>query len=399
MINDDGDPFDLIEQGNAFFSASDHWRSADCYSQASTCLRGRANILSTQIKNGNHDQSVESEKRKVVSLFRAQSLEYLYKARQCLIKAMQFENEQDRSRMLDVVRLGTGSLDPLACMISSQDIEGRNLTFRKLFSRCTNKMEVGIQTNADDDLDIDHINISFTTNQIDAHQQLLESRLAKLDSSLLPNIPPPVIFGPYNGKKNRMEEIYRGLGRLGVSLPDSSKRDLLSDSLSTEDQMKLIINQAKDEVQVESGMHLETGKCSNILDASDTSSVDDNVINENDSMFDGFEDGESDIDTLLSKTKSLLTKTGINTNGESEEFHSELVQIRRIQALLLEARLCLEMAQSKSNNTETTHEEEDEDDEGCVQNDNQSNVTIKMKARCLIVGIRDCVKELLNNWK
>jgi hypothetical protein len=399
MFNDEGDPFDLIERGNAFDSASDHWRSADCYSRASTCLRDRADILSTQIKNGDHDQSVVSEKRKVVSLFRAQSLEYLYKARQCLLKAMQFENEQDHSRMLDVARLGSGSLDPLACMISSQDIEERNLTFRRLFSRCTNMMEVGTQTNADDDVDIDQINISSTTNQIDAHQQLLESRLAKLDSSLLPNIPPPVVFGSHNGTKNRMEEIHRGLGRLGVSLPDSSKRDILPDNtLSTEDQMKLIINQAKDEVRVERGMHLETGYCSNILDASLSSSIDDNVINENDSMFDGFEDEEYDIDTLLSKTENLLAKTEINTNGESEIFHSELVHIRRIQALLLEARLYLEIGRSKSNDTETTHKEEDEDDGGYGQNDDQSNVAMKMKARCLIVGIQDCVKELLNKW-
>ena len=399
MFNDEGDPFDLIERGNAFDSAYDHWRSADCYSRASTCLRDRADILSTQIKNGDHDQSVVSEKRKVVSLFRAQSLEYLYKARQCLLKAMQFENEQDHSRMLDVARLGSGSLDPLACMISSQDIEERNLTFRRLFSRCTNMMEVGVQTNADNDVDIDQINISSTTNQIDAHQQLLESRLAKLDSSLLPNIPPPVVFGSHNGTKNRMEEIHRGLGRLGVSLPDSSKRDILPDTLSTEDQMKLIINQAKDEVRIERGMHLETGYCSNILDASLSSSVDDNVINENDSMFDGFEDEEYDIDTLLSKTESLLTKMGINTIGESEKFHSELVQIIRIQALLLETRLCLETARSKSNYTAKTHENEGDDDECCVRNNDQSTVAMKKKARSLAVCVQDCINELLNSWK
>jgi len=399
MFNDEGGPFDLIERGNAFDSAYDHWRSADCYSRASTCLRDQADILSTQIKNGYHDQSVVSEKRKVVSLFRAQSLEYLYKARQCLLKAMQFENEQDHSRMLDVARLGSGSLDPLACMISSQDIEKRNLTFRRLFSRCTNMMEVGIQTNADNDADIDQINISSTNNRIVAHQQLLESRLAKLDSSLLPNIPPPVVFGSHNGTKNRMEEIHRGLGGLGVSLPDSSKRDILPDTLSTEDQMKLIINQAKDEVRIERGIHLETGYCSNILDASLSSSVDDNVINENDSMFDGFEDEEYDIDTLLSKTESLLTKMGINTIGESEKFHSELVQIRRIQALLLETRLCLEIARSKSNDTVKTLEDEGDDDECCVRNNDQSTVAMKKKARSLAVCVQDCINELLNSWK
>jgi hypothetical protein len=115
-------------------------------------------------------------------------------------------------------------------------------------------------------------------------------------------------------------------------------------------------------------------------------------------MFDGFEDEEYDIDTLLSKTESLLTKTEIRIDGESEEFHSDLAQIRRIQALLLEARLCLEIARSKSNDTVTTHEKEDDDDECCVKNNDQSIVAMKKKARCLIVGVQDCVKELLNKW-
>ena len=86
------DPSELIKLGSAFEKASDNWRSAEFYSRASTCLRTRADDLSSQIRGGGHGD------RKVVSLFRAQSLEYLYKARHCLLEALWFENDQDRSR-------------------------------------------------------------------------------------------------------------------------------------------------------------------------------------------------------------------------------------------------------------------------------------------------------------
>ena len=37
--NQDEDPFDLIQKGNAFEAASDHWRSAEFYTRASKSLR------------------------------------------------------------------------------------------------------------------------------------------------------------------------------------------------------------------------------------------------------------------------------------------------------------------------------------------------------------------------
>lgn len=432
----DDDPFELIKRGNAFESSSDHWRSAEFYSRASVCLRSRADDLSLQIRKGGQDASAEVEKRKVVSLFRAQSLEYLYKSRHCLLEALRFENDQDRSRTLEVARSGTGSLDPLFTMISSEDINKRNETFRRLFSGCMEASEVGIQANAEQGVgeseQIEEIKTgnthgtlsstsfsikestpgnsnqssdesSTSTDQINDLQQSLESRLAKLDLSLLPNTPPPFesgsrsCSGPTN--KNRLDEIQRGLGRLGVSLPDgTSKRDLLPDNSSTEDQVKLIINHAKDELHVERGMNMGEGTGPNEI--LDVSSFDDgNTIDENDSMFEGFEDEEYDIDVLLSKADSLVAKTGIKADG-SGEFNYELVQIRKAQALLLEARLCLEMVQAKSHDEETLLSESNEA-EGCVQNDQSSGSTLaaKKKARGLVVNVQYCVGELLKFWK
>lgn len=429
----DDDPFELIKRGNAFESSSDHWRSAEFYSRASVCLRSRADDLSLQIRKGGQDASAEVEKRKVVSLFRAQSLEYLYKSRHCLLEALRFENDQDRSRTLEVARSGTGSLDPLFTMISSEDINKRNETFWRLFSGCMEASVVGNQANAEQGVgeseQIEEIKTgntsgtlsssmkestpansnkssdesSTSTDQIDGRQQSLESRLAKLDSSLLPNTPPPFesgsrsCSGPTN--KNRLDEIQRGLGRLGVSLPDgTSKRDLLPDNSSAEDQVKLIINHAKDELHVERGMNMGEGTGPDEI--LDVSSFDDgNTIDENDSMFEGFADEEYDIDVLLSKADSLVAKTGIKADG-SGEFNFELVHIRKAQALLLEARLCLEMVQAQSHDEGILLSESNED-EGYVQNDQSSGSTLaaKKKARGLVVNVQYCVGELLKVWK
>ena len=347
---------------------------------------------------------------------------------------MRFENDQDRSRTLEVAKSGAGSLDPLFSMISSEDVKKRNDVFRILFSGCMNASEVGIQANAEQNVgeteqieenrrgntSVTHSSTSIsmkestqfdnsrnesstTTDQIDGRQQSLESRLAKLDSSLLPNTPPPFLSGSRSSSgstnKNRLDEIQRGLGRLGVSLPDgTSKRDLLSDNVSAEDQVKLIINQAKDELHVEGGMNMGEGTGPNeILDAS--SFDDGNTIDENDSMFEGFEDEEYDIDVLLSKAESLVAKTGIKEDG-SGGIHSELIQIRKAQALLLEARLCLEMVKAKFHDDEILLSKSNEA-EGYVQNDQRSGSTLaaREKARGLVVNVQDCIGELLKLWK
>ena len=83
------------------------------------------------------------------------------------------------------------------------------------------------------------------TNGIDDRQQSIEARLAELDTSLLPNVPPPFISGSRtsNGdNQNRLNEIQKGLKGLGISLPDNSgKKDLISDNLSQEEK-KILYN-------------------------------------------------------------------------------------------------------------------------------------------------------------
>ena len=54
---EDEDPFKLIQKGNAFEAASDHWRSSEFYTRASISLRRRADDLSSQIRSSNTDDT------------------------------------------------------------------------------------------------------------------------------------------------------------------------------------------------------------------------------------------------------------------------------------------------------------------------------------------------------
>eukprot|EP00581_Thalassiosira_minuscula_P028713 CAMPEP_0183754946 /NCGR_PEP_ID=MMETSP0739-20130205/3803_1 /TAXON_ID=385413 /ORGANISM="Thalassiosira miniscula, Strain CCMP1093" /LENGTH=608 /DNA_ID=CAMNT_0025991601 /DNA_START=6 /DNA_END=1829 /DNA_ORIENTATION=+ len=493
------DPFELIQKGNAFEAASDHWRSSEYYGRASSRLRSRADDLSSQIRSDGNpaDAAAASEKRKVVSLFRAQSLEYLYKARHCLLEALRFENEQDRTRTREVAQTGTGSLDPLCSMIDAEECERRRLVFERVFSAeglqglVESKTEEAKDGVAEDDamkkspseakqndkqiIDesafeeeegnatlesppaapaaqindnannmspqnptaSNNNNVPSSTSQsnaagVDDRRQSIESRLAQLDTSLLPNVPPPFISGSRtaaggggggnNDDQSRIDEIRRGLGRLGVSLPDNNtgsrgdkKSLLLPPNISAEDQVKLIIQQAQDEVRVEKGLHVVGGEgnesknnTNGLIDATNIfnqDSFDDDIIDENDSMFEGYEDDDYDIDALLSKAETLVARTssGMGLNGGDGEggggeggikCSSEIVQIKKVQALLLEARLCLEMERMPPKSSEEDTELSNNEPEG--REDGSSSETLEKDLQPLSLEDRDALLEDIN---
>lgn len=469
------DPFALITKGNALESASNHWGAAYSYSGASVALRQRADAISSQLSseinhashpNDGTKQKAIEERRKVVSLYRAQSLEYLYKARFCLLSALQFENDQDRDRTVDVAKSGAGSLDPLCSMITDEERERRQLVFNRLFlgedsirenNRATEKLgekstntpqslptnatneqsdsvtnvECGVESSA-------HEEVTKTSNEYDAMKQLdggdetdgrqqsILSRLANLNSSLasdtLPDIPPPFIAGSRSNEggdnQHRLSEIQRGLQRLGVSLPSDSgaKSDLIADNISEEDQVKMIIQQARDEVQVE---RVDSVGVSSEID---TAEDDNDMIDENDSMFEGYEDEEDDIDALLIKAEKLVAKTsaGIDTSsadsGGGSSF-TELLHIRRAHALLLEARLCLELdisgrpadnidetALDADNATDATAKDGKENDVGIEskldksRTSNSTTLAARKKARERIEDAQSCLIYMLEKW-
>ena len=419
---EEDDPFALIERGNAFEAASNQWGSADMYSRASMCLRIRADNISME------DDVKKQERRKIISLYRAQSLEYLYKARHSFIEAVKFENDQDRSRMLKVAKSGRGKLDPTCMLTSSEESERRRNIFQILFSGQQEDVKAKEVHDVDDKKedcksntgdekarhaqnDINESTITPAEDNIDNLQESMEARLAKLNSSLannenIPKAPPPFISGSRSGgggggidDQSRLDNLQRGLKGLGVTLPYNSRnKNFIPENLSDEDQVKLIIQQAQDEVMIENGNEVD---------------------NTDDSMFEGFEDEEDDIESLLAKAENLVAKTPSDHPSSSIPSSTvELAQLRKAQALLLEARLCLEIGDAKDLNEDANNEMNDEstssnggnlnDDNGAEadnmeETDNQRNESkrnsIRIKAKERVEDADRCLKDILSGWR
>ena len=395
------DPFDLIRRGNEAEAANNHWASSNHFSLASNRLRELADDLSDQISSGCAPES----KRKVVSLYRAQSLEYLYKARHCLIEALRFENENDRNQVSEVAKSGSGILDPLYSFLTEEEHHTRRLTFERLFcgnerpndettkegsndgggaEGRTHEIPVEVEDTCSQSNPCDHASdVEAQTQQennldVDGRAQSIESRLANLNSTLIPKVPPPFVSGSRTiapSSEEKLAEIQRGLAGLGVTIPDNSNNsDLVSESLSPEDQVKLIIQQAKDEVQVERG-----GEDEHLKGADD----EDSYIDENDSMFLGFEENEDyDIDTLIAKAEKLIAP---KDGGPHLTHSNEVSCIRKVQALLLEARLSLEVENNSTKASETCQEADE--------------MPERKPARQLVVTGRNCLNELIDEWE
>mmetsp|Transcript_24376 Transcript_24376/g.34917 ORF Transcript_24376/g.34917 Transcript_24376/m.34917 type:complete len:446 (-) Transcript_24376:454-1791(-) len=422
------DPFALIEKGNALEAATNHWGSADMYSRASTSLSIRADNISSQLLPD--DNVKNEERRKIISLYRAQSLKYLYKARHCFIEAVKFENDQDRNRMMQVATSGKGRLDPLCSMLSSEESERRRCIFQALFS---GQDDVNVKEEYDNEdeedkrkefsneadeagipaqNDIHECTIAPAEDEDIANlQESMEARLANLNSSLanndIPKAPPPFISGSRSGgvssDQSRLDSLQRGLKGLGITLPDNSRnRDFIPDNLSDEDQVKLIMQQARDEVMIDK---------SYVCD-------DEDGIDENDSMFEGFEDEEDDIDVLLARAENLVAKTSSEISGIVDHPTAlcpsstvELARIRKAQALLLEARLCLEIGDAKYLNECANHESNDEsascggignlddnnNDGNEEQEDNEKSDRSKAKER--VKEANECLEDILSGWR
>lgn len=201
------DAFRLIQEGKDFVTVDASWEAADAFSQAQCILNDLA--------------AVEAAKdEKIAALYKQQSREYLHQARTALITALQQEHETDQ---------GSSDEEPFYLDLSEEDATSRLRLFARLFSR--------------------EMNLTTTPEQQDANaleqQSSLEDRLTQLNASL------PSGFKTSN---ERMQNINRGLNRLGLSLysaADENKSSVVEPEKSDTDQVADIIQQAKDEISMQ----------------------------------------------------------------------------------------------------------------------------------------------------
>lgn len=338
------DPFDLIQRGNAFASSSSHWSAADAYSRASMVLQHRADEIGNSSTSSN---KMKEEEQKIKALFTTQSTEYFYKARHSLLEAMSFENEQDRVNAAQATRSGRKP-EPTFSFIGREEEDRRRQIFNRLFlmqhSDC--KSKAGVKAAPTEE----HISALTVDSDID---------IPAAPCSLLPTTDTSHNRNEMidNDSEQRLDTIKCGLQRLGVSLPgdDGKVSSIVDKELSTEDQVKLIIQQAADEVRVEGHSDINNNQ---ICD-------EDDYIDENNSMFGGYHDqigDDFDLDTLLIKVEKMVASAAardetvcpnsdIDNGQPAPSLECHLQMIRDAQAMLLEARLCLELERGCDNNS------------------------------------------------
>ena len=197
----------LLERGHEKLTSQEHWEAADCFCQAQELLRG----LCDQAGSETSEDSL-----RIAQLYRNQANEYIAKARDCVIQALQIlPDEQTETELLP----------PLL----EANEEGRQRLH--LLARLWASPELMQEYAATQD----------SSSQQFRSNVSLEQRLALLNQNLPKNL---------LSTEQRMQQVNKGLNRLGLSLYDhsSTQSTKVEVPMSEQDEVDAIIAQAKQEV-------------------------------------------------------------------------------------------------------------------------------------------------------
>lgn len=271
--------FSLIQQGKDSAEVDAYWDAAEFFDKASEILQGLAEAeeTSTDVKKN------EDEIKKIVALYQSQSREYFHRARDSLLTAMKDENESDQVLLkegdTDACAPGGGVEDPVYLTLSDEDAEKRLRIFARLFSR-ESLLSLGEATKVDGE----------AVKPVLEQQSSLEDRLNQLNASL------PSGFKTSN---ERMQDINRGLNRLGMSLYSAADaKPALEIEKSEIDQVADIIQQAKDEMAMQSADSTNQPVSGVTISGSSAGIIDEDALllmNDEEEEDDDDSDGDDDI--------------------------------------------------------------------------------------------------------
>jgi hypothetical protein len=286
--------FQLLRDAKKFESEQKHWLATEKFVEAYQLLRilaeeenNKVTDLSTTAtaaaaqnddsnetcgdddddnNNINSEEEIKNVKQ-IAQLYTSKANEYWKQSRQCLIQAMEQEKKIDddnkKSNNTDTDNdTGDCSLPCSSCTLLDDDqARIRNYNFSLLFSRPI--VDIGVQpppvgevveenTTTIDEIEIPppeentNPNLNPTSSLID-QQWSLEERLQNLNKTL------PSSF---KSTDERMSEVNKGLNKLGLSLytqkePFARFATQQEIPKSEEEQIDEIMNQAKDEANVE----------------------------------------------------------------------------------------------------------------------------------------------------
>jgi hypothetical protein len=229
--------FSLIEKGNALREAHKPWLAAAVYSQA------RQRLVEAAVNaTGDDDQ------QQIQQLCHHQARDYLHRARESLLEALQAEAAEDRTKPWEEVTVheALSAAEAAASDTATDDKKEEeyavdtSLARLRLFARLFAQEDALL-------LSPQPSVVESTPAVADvAVQQLsLEDRLRALNDNLPSDL---------KTQDERMRDLHKGLNGLGVSLPGSSsnhKQELFEVHAKSEsEQVEDILAQAQDEVNM-----------------------------------------------------------------------------------------------------------------------------------------------------
>ena len=358
------DPFELIEKAHELLDKkeeddhqdSSYWEAAYNFSLASSVLASKAQQT---------DESAPLKEQKIAALYQDKSHEYLQEARKVLLQAIQQEVNKDQLLLdktpsrLDIVKLLAGESDdlnldtnqefmPFMKGITEEEITIRRELFQKLF--------IGTETAVEENKQQSH----------EEKELSLQERLAMLDAS----IPRP------KTDQDRINDLTSSLNKLGVYVPDHSTTKKSIDDfadVSEEDQLKQIMNMARDEAQLDVVQGNDEGGIRDVeqilKQASIRIDLDPSPPDYNDLIQGNLNDDNDDDSETREKTATDAEYEFWNNLEIEEEETGEMTEIERMkkelanaQSLLLQASLYLEELEEKGIAFESSNAEKEENE-------------------------------------
>ena len=358
------DPFELIEKAHELLDKkeeddhqdSSYWEAAYNFSLASSVLASKAQQT---------DENASLKEQKIAALYQDKSHEYLQEARKVLLQAIQHEVKQDQLLLdkipsrLDIVKLLAGESDdlnldtnqefmPFMKGITEEEITMRRELFQTIF--------IGTDT-------------AVEQNKQQSHEEKelsLQERLAMLDAS----IPRP------KTDQDRINDLTFSLNKLGVYVPDHSTTKKSIDDfadVSEEDQLKQIMNMARDEAQLDIAQGNDEGGIRDVeqilKQASIRIDLDPSPPDYDDLIQGNLNDDNDDDSETREKTATDAEYEFWNNLEIEEEETGEMTETERMkkelanaQSLLLQASLYLEELEEKGVAFESSNDEKEKNE-------------------------------------
>eukprot|EP00521_Asterionellopsis_glacialis_P018492 CAMPEP_0195295712 /NCGR_PEP_ID=MMETSP0707-20130614/17910_1 /TAXON_ID=33640 /ORGANISM="Asterionellopsis glacialis, Strain CCMP134" /LENGTH=359 /DNA_ID=CAMNT_0040356997 /DNA_START=27 /DNA_END=1106 /DNA_ORIENTATION=- len=349
--------FDLINEGNSFQKEKQWWNAAESYGGAMRILKDLAADEKVEGEGSSAEpgNGSKEEQQMIRKLYEAKRNEYLDRARNCFLKALTNEDNQDQTRRKSEQ---TDGIEPLCTTLSEETLEKRLHIFANLYAK-NEIVSVGAMPSTSDGMhdggeetnkgEVE----SLPPEDMEDKEKTLEDRLRDLNDSLPSEL---------KTSKQRMVDIDKGLRRLGLSFYTKDEKEQVEQELDEDEQIDQILNQAKDEVLFERTLPSTTdGKKSKKGQAES----DDDDDDDDGDVYDAFEDRV----VLIGERKAA-----------KEKIEEAQVKLAEFMALI-----------------NSKPDDSSENDENDSKSDNSTDMDIEQEIQMLLKAKR-CIQKALSVW-